>query len=169
MVGCCRSVQWGPSTRTPPPNNGWPLPLQYSLSWQEHSRTSGCEGDLETAQGSVALAAQKIWDLGNSSPSSHTFNAFLEPLAASFIRPSPQSLLSTLLLHLLTLLTLVGGQTLISRRSLHRDNVLPKGEQKLPETTYQCAAAAGSTPKQVFPGLVTSKGRRYFEDTQVNL
>jgi len=70
---------------------------------------------LETTHGLVPLAAHKEWDLGNLSPSSQTFNALLEPLAASFIRPPPQSFLSTLLLHLLTLLALVEEQTEIRR------------------------------------------------------
>lgn len=126
---------------------------------------AGLQVQLETAQGLVLKAAQKIWDLGNSPPSSQTFNAFLEPLAASFICSPPQSLLSTLLLHLLTLLALVEGQTLISR-SLHGENVLPEGEQKLPEIRCQCETVAGSTPKQAFPDLVTSTGRSSFEDTQ---
>lgn len=113
----------GPST----PNT----PREKSMAGP-HLCTTACPGRntalLQVVNGiwKQLLAAQKVWDLGNFPPSSQTFNAFLEPLAASFICPTPQSLLSTLLLHLLTLLALVRGQTPISRRPLHRVNVLPE-------------------------------------------
>lgn len=79
------------------------------------------------ACGLVPLAAHKVWGLGSFHLSSQTFDAFLEPLAASFIRPPPQPFLSTLLLHFLTLLALVGGQTLIKKRALHKEKCLVKG------------------------------------------
>lgn len=77
------------------------------------------EGDLETAHGLIPLAAHEEWDLANLSPSSQIFNALLELLAASFIRPLPQSFFSTLLLDLLTLLALVEEQTEIRRNTQH--------------------------------------------------
>lgn len=116
-------MQWGPSTPT--------MPSEHSMAGP-HLCTTACPGKntavLQVVNGiwKQIKAAQKVWDPDNFPPSSQTFNAFLEPLAASFICPTPQSLLSTLLLHLLTLLALDGRQTLISRRPLHRKNALPE-------------------------------------------